>query len=83
MASDNLAEKDIYTVYQLGEITYLPHYSRENVYVAPGYDRHTLNVYTVSQLIKAGAMPKFELLLTRVTSSDSKKIRAYERSRKK
>jgi len=65
MGSDSSAEKDIYTVYQLGEIPYLPHYQNTASYVGPGYMTHNTTIYTSAKLTKAGALSRQELLFTR------------------
>jgi len=41
------------TAYKLGEITYLPHYTKENTFVAPGGE--FAKEYTREQMIANGA----------------------------
>jgi hypothetical protein len=41
--------------YQLKGVTYLPHYRNDGYFVGPGYPRHNLSVYSVSELLTAGA----------------------------
>jgi len=51
--------------YKLYEVTYLPHYRNENLFVGPGYPRHNQRVYTVDELVKAGAYRLTMLLWSR------------------
>lgn len=81
MSTDSQAEKDIYIVYQLGEITYVPHYAQPDIYVSPGYGTQNVKHYTAMQLIIAGATSRHELLFKRA-ELDKKKVRAYQRSKK-
>ena len=48
-------ETQLQTVYRLGQITYLPHYRNDLVFVGPGYPRHTQAQYSVMDLLAAGA----------------------------
>jgi hypothetical protein len=48
-------ETHMQTVYRLGQITYLPHYRNDSVFVGPGYPRHTQAQYSVADLLAAGA----------------------------
>lgn len=85
MAIDNTAEKDLYTVYELDGITYLPHYKDALHYVSPGYDGEFNNkTYYATQLLAAGATPTQQLLLTRARAVETanKPQRAYERARR-
>jgi hypothetical protein len=41
--------------YQLNGVTYLPHYRNDGYFVGPGYPTHNRSVYTVSELLTAGA----------------------------
>jgi hypothetical protein len=82
MAIDNVAEKDIYTVYVIGSITYLPHYTQPLHYVGPGYGYWNTTVYYATTLLAAGALPKQEHLLKRAGQDRvHKKMRAYERTK--
>ena len=82
MAIDNVAEKDIYTVYVIGSITYLPHYTQPLHYVGPGYGYWNTTVYYATTLLAAGAVPRQEYLLKRARhEAATKKARAYERAR--
>jgi hypothetical protein len=85
MAIDNSAEKDLYTVYELDGITYLPHYKEPFHYVSPGYDgEFNIKTYYASELVAAGARPTQQLLLTRARAVETanKPQRAYERARR-
>jgi hypothetical protein len=80
MAIDNVAEKDIYTVYVLGGVMFLPHYNEPLHYVGPGYGYWNATVYYATTLLAAGAMPKQEHLLKRAgQDAVNKRMRAYER----
>lgn len=81
MANDNLAEKDIYTVYELRGITYIPHYTEPSHYVGPGYGSLNHTIYYATTLLAAGAVPRQEYLLKRARESANKKMRAYERAK--
>jgi hypothetical protein len=82
MASDNLAEKDSYTVYVLNGIMYIPHYIDPLHYVGPGYGYWNHTVYYATTLLAAGAVPKQEYLLKRARHDLLlKKPRAYERTK--
>jgi len=48
-------ETHLQTVYRLGQITYLPHYRNDSVFVGPGYPRRTQAQYSVADLLAAGA----------------------------
>jgi hypothetical protein len=83
MIIDNAAEKDIYTVYVIGSITYLPHYTQPLHYVGPGYGHWNYTVYYATTLLAAGAIPKQEHLLKRAGQDRvNKKVRAYERAKR-
>lgn len=47
--------KDLYPVYKLGAILYLPHYKEADVFVGPGYGRNNFEHYTAFELMRAGA----------------------------
>jgi hypothetical protein len=82
MIVDNPAEKDSYTVYVLGGIMYIPHYSDPYHYVGPGYGYWNSTVYYATTLLAAGAVPKQEHLLKRAgLDATKRKVRAYERAK--
>jgi hypothetical protein len=82
MAIDNVAEKDLYTVYVLGGVIYLPHYTNPLHYVRPGYGYWNYTLYYPNELLAAGAVPKQEHLLKRAgRDAANKKMRAYERAK--
>ena len=41
--------------FQLNAVTYLPHYRNDQFFVGPGYPTHNRSVYTISELMAAGA----------------------------
>jgi hypothetical protein len=41
--------------YQANGVTYLPHYRNDSLFVGPGYPKQSSTVYTVDDLLKAGA----------------------------
>ena len=51
---NKIAERDLYSVYTLNGVTYLPHYHNESVYVGPAYDK-TRRAYSPEVLIRHGA----------------------------
>ena len=55
MLRKDALETHMQTVYRLGQITYLPHYRNDSVFVGPGYPRYTKAQYSVSDLLAAGA----------------------------
>jgi hypothetical protein len=55
MLRKDALETHMQTVYRLGQITYLPHYRNDSVFVGPGYPRHTQAQYSVADLLAAGA----------------------------
>lgn len=82
MIIDNPAEKDVYTVYELRGVLYLPHYNDPYHYVGPGYGYWNDTVYYATTLLAAGALPRQEFLLKRANrDAVIKKTRAYERAK--
>ncbi len=51
--------------YELRGITYLPHYRNKNVFVGPGYPRHTMMRYSDMEMQLMGATPKTMMLWAR------------------
>lgn len=51
-------------VYVLGPVTFLPHYNRPGVFVAPGY-RTTGHEYSQEELTAMGAKRRYEQLWPR------------------
>jgi hypothetical protein len=51
--------------YQVNGVTYLPHYRNDSLFVGPGYPRQGIAVYTVDDLLKAGAKRISLMLWTR------------------
>lgn len=49
-------------VFVLGQVTFLPHYTKSNVYVGPGYGQNNLVEYTAKELVVSGAQLSEELL---------------------
>jgi hypothetical protein len=72
MVTESQAEKDIYVVYQLKDITYLPHYTQPDVYVSPGYGNTNFKHYSAMQLVVAGAIGRHELLFRRAGKKGGK-----------
>ena len=56
------------TVYDLRGITYVPHYRNDNIYIGPGYPKHTLERYSAVELQLMGAKPRVEMLWSRGSS---------------
>jgi hypothetical protein len=54
----------MYTVYTLGEVTYVPHFDNASVFVGPGY-RKGGTAYSADYLKKLGAVAGERLLWTR------------------
>jgi hypothetical protein len=82
MAIDNIAEKDSYTVYVLGGIMYIPHYSDPYHYVGPGFGYWNFTLYYATTLLAKGAVPKQEYLLKRSGhEAANRKVRSYERAK--
>ena len=68
-------EKGFYEAYDLGDVTYLPHY-RDNCYIGPGFWEDTgrgstppanfnTKRYSENELIEAGAKPRRVILWKR------------------
>lgn len=55
MFKSDTAETQPQIVYCIGQVTYVPHYRNKDVFVGPGYPRHTQAQYSAKQLIAAGA----------------------------
>jgi hypothetical protein len=51
---DKMPAVDLYSVYKLNDVTYLPHYLNESVYVGPAYNK-TGRAYSAEFLIRHGA----------------------------
>lgn len=68
---DNFMPKDLYPVYKLGSVTYLPHYAEPDVFVGPGFGRSNFKKYNALELIRGGALPDKMYLFERIR--DSKK----------
>lgn len=49
------APRDLHTAFLLDGITWLPHYSRRDEYVSPGYGKHHMERETSAELRKRGA----------------------------
>lgn len=58
-------ERYEYKVYRLNNVTYLPHYLNERLYVAPGYSRRTGRIIYERELVEAGAKEGVEFLWKR------------------
>jgi hypothetical protein len=61
---ESIASREIRTVYRLGGIMYVPHYTEE-CYVAPGFTTDRSRRYTAQQLLDAGAKPELKLMFIR------------------
>ncbi len=62
---ENRAERMPQQVFKLHGITYVPHYRNRNIFVGPGYPRFTQQIYSVTDLVNAGAKEETDFLWTR------------------
>lgn len=60
-----LAEMTEYATYYLRGITYVPHFRNKNVFVAPGYPNKNSSIYSMSELMDAGAQKRMRMLWQR------------------
>lgn len=61
----DLAEVIENVTYHLRGITYVPHYRNKNVFVAPGYPNKNSNIYSMMELMEAGAQKRVRMLWQR------------------
>ena len=48
--------------YKMGEITYVPHYRNDSIYIGPGYPKQNQRRYSAFELVSLGAIPITTLL---------------------
>lgn len=63
------------TTYKWGQLTFVPHYAKHNVWVGPGYGSNHQTEWTAQALVAVGAKPVKGLLWSR-PSSDRHERRA-------
>lgn len=60
-----LADRDACTVYVLHDVTYVPHYLNDQFFVGPGFPKFQTKLYSVEDLMRAGAKQKWLMLWPR------------------
>jgi hypothetical protein len=65
MEKRDMVERGEYVVCIKDDVTYLPHYRNFNVYVGPGYGNGNYDLYTLNELVDAGAKVEMRFLWTR------------------
>lgn len=55
------------TVYKAHGVTYVPHFRNENIFVGPGYPKHSSQRYTAAELVSAGATKEVDMLWSRAS----------------
>lgn len=78
MAADTkvLADRDACNVYVLGDVTYVPHYLNDQFFVGPGFPRLNTKLYSVEQLMRAGAKQQWLMLWPRAKHGQQIKVAA-------
>lgn len=60
-----VADRHEYTVFQWGQITFVPHYRNPTAYVGPGYPELAPKLWEERELLAVGAKPKTMMLWSR------------------
>lgn len=71
-----LADRDAIKCYVFGDITYVPHYINDQFYVGPGFPRFQTKLWTVEDLMRAGAKEKWLVLWPRPRNGQQIKVAA-------
>lgn len=56
MVSNETPELTLQAVYRVGRVVYLPHYTKPNVYVGPGFPQHDPRMFFKGELLAAGVI---------------------------
>jgi len=62
MAKETKQELFNTNVFVLGQVTFVPHYAKSDVYVGPGYGQSNENEFSAKELVVAGAQLAEHLL---------------------
>lgn len=61
---EKVIERDEYSVYKLGGVTYVPHFQNDSVFVGPGHDKTGI-AYSANYLAGVGAKEEKAMLWRR------------------
>jgi glyoxylase-like metal-dependent hydrolase (beta-lactamase superfamily II) len=63
--SKALADRDATKCYVFGDVTYVPHYLNDQFFVGPGFPKFQTKLWSIEDLVRAGAKEKWLVLWPR------------------
>jgi hypothetical protein len=65
VVSNELPELTKQAVYRVGQVLYLPHYTKPNLFVGPGFPKHDPRMFFKGELLARGAIKDQAMLWPR------------------